>query len=201
MAKKSLIIKAQRKPKFPSRLVRRCPLCGRPRGYLRQFGLCRICFRELANKGEIPGVTKASWWHKMDQISNLLTTINNGQLAKKTTISVADYPLNQRVLMLLQRAGVIGELKEDKEKRQLTFKLLKPFRLKQVSTPGRRVYCRAREIARFVKKTESVIISTPKGVMTGEEARKINQGGEVILNFKIDWCPELVAKKLMSLRT
>ncbi len=61
MAKKSLIVKAQRKPKFSSRIIRRCALCGRPRGYLRAYGVCRICFRELASKGEIPGVRKASW--------------------------------------------------------------------------------------------------------------------------------------------
>ncbi|KKS19475.1 MAG: 30S ribosomal protein S14 type Z [Candidatus Roizmanbacteria bacterium GW2011_GWC2_41_7] len=61
MAKTSLIIKAKRKPKFSSRKINRCQLCGRPRGYMRRFGLCRLCFRELAHKGEIPGVTKASW--------------------------------------------------------------------------------------------------------------------------------------------
>ncbi len=61
MAKKSLVIKAARKPKFSTRQYNRCQLCGRPRGYLRRFGVCRICFRELAWKGEIPGVKKASW--------------------------------------------------------------------------------------------------------------------------------------------
>ena len=61
MPKKSLIVKAQRKPKFSSRKYNRCQRCGRPRAYYRKFGLCRICFRELALKGEIPGVTKASW--------------------------------------------------------------------------------------------------------------------------------------------
>jgi small subunit ribosomal protein S14 len=61
MAKKSLIVKAQRKPKFSTRKVNRCSACGRPRGYYRKFGLCRICFRELVLKGEIPGVKKASW--------------------------------------------------------------------------------------------------------------------------------------------
>lgn len=61
MAKKSLIIKAEKKPKFSTRLVRRCFKCGRKRGFMRKFGLCRICFRELANKGEIPGVKKSSW--------------------------------------------------------------------------------------------------------------------------------------------
>ena len=61
MAKKSLIAKSQNKPKFKVRAYNRCPLCGRPRGYMRKFGICRICFREMALKGEIPGVTKASW--------------------------------------------------------------------------------------------------------------------------------------------
>ncbi len=61
MAKKSLIVKASRKPKFSTRKINRCQLCGRPRGFIRMFGVCRICFRELASKGEIPGVTKASW--------------------------------------------------------------------------------------------------------------------------------------------
>ncbi len=61
MAKKSLIVKAGREPKFSTRKYNRCRICGRPKGYLRRFGLCRICFRELAWKGEIPGVKKASW--------------------------------------------------------------------------------------------------------------------------------------------
>jgi small subunit ribosomal protein S14 len=56
-----MIEKAKRKEKFPVRQHHRCQRCGRPRGYLRKFGLCRICFRELAHRGQIPGVTKASW--------------------------------------------------------------------------------------------------------------------------------------------
>lgn len=61
MARKALIIKAQRAPKFKSRVVRRCTLCGRGQGYMRDFDMCRICFRELAHEGQIPGVTKSSW--------------------------------------------------------------------------------------------------------------------------------------------
>jgi small subunit ribosomal protein S14 len=61
MAKTSLIMKASRPPKFSTRVYRRCKLCGRPRGYLRKFQMCRLCFRELALKGEVPGVVKASW--------------------------------------------------------------------------------------------------------------------------------------------
>jgi small subunit ribosomal protein S14 len=61
MAKKCLIEKQKRKPKFQVRAYHRCRRCGRPRAYLRRFGLCRICFREMALQGEIPGVVKASW--------------------------------------------------------------------------------------------------------------------------------------------
>lgn len=61
MAKKALIEKNNRKPKFPVRKYNRCKLCGRPKAYLKKFELCRICFRELAHKGEIPGVIKSSF--------------------------------------------------------------------------------------------------------------------------------------------
>ena len=61
MAKKSLIIKSKRTPKFNVRGYNRCRICGRPRGYLRKFGMCRIHFRDLALRGEIPGVVKSSW--------------------------------------------------------------------------------------------------------------------------------------------
>ncbi len=61
MAKKSLVAKAERKSKFSARGYTRCNRCGRPRGYFRKFGLCRVCLREMAHKGEIPGLTKSSW--------------------------------------------------------------------------------------------------------------------------------------------
>ena len=61
MAKKSLIAKAKRTPRFEVRSYTRCFVCGRSRAYMRRFGLCRICFRERALLGELPGVTKSSW--------------------------------------------------------------------------------------------------------------------------------------------
>lgn len=61
MAKKALIEKWSRAPKFSVRKYNRCKICGRPHGYMRKFEMCRICFRELSYKGAIPGVTKASW--------------------------------------------------------------------------------------------------------------------------------------------
>ena len=61
VAKKSLIAKQKRRPKFSARAYNRCRLCGRSRAYMRRFGMCRICFRKLALEGQIPGVTKSSW--------------------------------------------------------------------------------------------------------------------------------------------
>jgi len=61
LAKKSLIVKTNRVKKYSVREYNRCQRCGRPRSYIRKYGLCRICFRELALMGEIPGITKASW--------------------------------------------------------------------------------------------------------------------------------------------
>jgi small subunit ribosomal protein S14 len=61
IAEHTLAFQAGKKPKFPTRAYNRCKLCGRRHGYMRFFGTCRICFRELAINGELPGVTKSSW--------------------------------------------------------------------------------------------------------------------------------------------
>ncbi|MBW1769864.1 MAG: type Z 30S ribosomal protein S14 [Deltaproteobacteria bacterium] len=61
MAKKSLMVKAKRKPRFSARAYSRCPVCGRPRAFMRKFGICRICFRTMALRGDLPGVIKSSW--------------------------------------------------------------------------------------------------------------------------------------------
>lgn len=61
MAKTSSIAKSNRPPKFSTRAHSRCKLCGRPRGYMRDFGMCRICFRENAEAGHVPGIRKSSW--------------------------------------------------------------------------------------------------------------------------------------------
>lgn len=61
MAKKSLIAKQKRAPKFKVRVYTRCSICGRPRAYYRKFGVCRLCLRNMAMRGEVPGLKKSSW--------------------------------------------------------------------------------------------------------------------------------------------
>jgi small subunit ribosomal protein S14 len=61
VARKALIERAQAQPKYKVRKYNRCSRCGRPRAYIRRFGVCRICFRELALEGKVPGIVKASW--------------------------------------------------------------------------------------------------------------------------------------------
>ena len=61
MARAAIIAKSKKRPKYSSRIVRRCALCGRKRAYMRDFGLCRICFRDQAEQGNIPGIRSSSW--------------------------------------------------------------------------------------------------------------------------------------------
>jgi small subunit ribosomal protein S14 len=61
MAKKSMIAKQKRQPKYNVRKYTRCQICGRPHSVYRDFGICRVCFRKMANEGLIPGIKKASW--------------------------------------------------------------------------------------------------------------------------------------------
>ncbi|MBS3739765.1 type Z 30S ribosomal protein S14 [Candidatus Bipolaricaulota bacterium] len=61
MARKALVEKAKKDKKYDVRDYNRCNICGRSRGYIRDFGICRVCFRELAHEGELPGIKKASW--------------------------------------------------------------------------------------------------------------------------------------------
>ena len=70
MAKTSMKVKQQRKPKFSTRAYTRCRICGRPHSVLKKYGICRVCFRELAYKGQIPGVKKASWQTGIEHLMN-----------------------------------------------------------------------------------------------------------------------------------
>ena len=79
-------VKQQRPQKYKTREYNRCKLCGRPHAYIRKYGICRICFRELANKGEIPGVKKASWQGLALRECNQLIEITQGSEANDALI-------------------------------------------------------------------------------------------------------------------
>ena len=87
MAKKALVNKQQREPKFAVRKYTRCRKCGRARSVFRKFGVCRMCLRQMAHNGELPGVTKSSWqrcidMNMTDPIADMLTRIRNANIAK-----------------------------------------------------------------------------------------------------------------------
>ena len=83
MSRTALEVKASRKPKFSSRAYNRCPICGRPLAFMRQFGICRICFRNMALRGDLPGVRKSSWY------SASRTDLKDGGTPKGVPLSVS----------------------------------------------------------------------------------------------------------------
>ena len=117
MAKTSWIERAKRTPKFKVRAVRRCQRCGRSRAVLRKFGLCRICFREPALKGEIPGGRKASWYgaasnmSMTDPVADMLTRIRNACSAGHRRVDVPASKLKVELARLLLENHYIAECK------------------------------------------------------------------------------------------
>ena len=181
----------------PTRLKNRDMLDGRPRGYMRRFGMSRINFREKASRGEIPGVTKSSWEEKgedmslqsTDQIADLITRIRNAIMVGKTEIRVPTSKLKLAVAEGLKKSGFIADVKEEKAtpRNILHIVINKPGEnakineITKVSKPGRRVYTGANEIPKVKSGRGIVLISTSKGIMTGEEARKARLGGEILV--------------------
>ena len=129
MAKTSLKVKQTRKPKYSTRAYTRCKICGRPHSVLKKYGICRICFRELAYKGEIPGVRKASWQvilrrpvtHEArrnhvekgektvmamtDPIADMLTRIRNANSARHTTVEIPASKVKLAIAQILLDEG------------------------------------------------------------------------------------------------
>ena len=87
MAKTSLKVKAARKPKFKVRGYTRCQRCGRPHSVYQKFGICRVCFREMAHRGELPGITKASWsYSSKEQISKPIQITTTNKVYRKKPV-------------------------------------------------------------------------------------------------------------------
>ena len=198
MAKRSMVVKQEREPKFSTRAYTRCRVCGRPHAVLKKFGICRICFRELAYKGQIPGVKKASWsfgkedntMSMSDPIADMLTRIRNGNTAKHDTVDVPVSKIKKAIADILTNEGYIKgyELIEDgvKSTMRITLKYGKDKNekvitgIKKISKPGLRVFAGKEELPKVLGGLGIAIISTSQGIMTDKEAREKGIGGEVI---------------------
>ena len=182
---------------FPTRLRNRCELTGRPRGTFRTFGLGRSKIRELAFKGDIPGVTKASWsaaragditMSMSDPIADMLTRIRNAQSVAKAAVTMPSSKLKVAIAQVLKDEGYIDgfKVKTEGAKSELEVALKyyagKPVieRIERVSRPGLRVYKGRDAIPQVMNGLGVAIVTTPKGVMTDRKARQTGVGGEVL---------------------
>ena len=152
MAKKAMKLKQQRTPKFSTRAYTRCKICGRPHSYLRKYGICRVCFRELAHEGKIPGVKKAITQILLDEgyIKGFQVIEDGKQGVIRITLKYTD-----------NRSPVITGLR-------------------RVSKPGLRIYSSCEDMPKVRKGLGIAIVSTSKGIMTDKKARELNVGGEVL---------------------
>ena len=125
----------------------------------------------------------------MDPISNMLTIIKNGYLARKQFVTVPNSRVKQEIAKKLSEAGFIGDVTTSVEKRIIRIDLLyngdEPIvnELKRVSKPSLRVYASSKKIPRILRGRGEVLLSTSKGILTGAQARKIKAGGEVLLKI------------------
>ena len=195
MAKKSMIVKANKKQKYKVREYNRCPLTGRPRGFIRKYGMSRNAFRKLASEGLIPGVKKlvgSEVKMVIDPISDMLTRIRNAVTKKHKNVLIPSSKFKVEIAKILQNEGFINsfqiikngtfpsikiDLKYDSRKSPVIKKI------KRISKPGLRVYVNKNEIPRISGGLGTSIISTSRGVMTGNKAREIGVGGEILCSI------------------
>ena len=200
MAKKSMKVKQASPAKYSTRQYNRCKICGRPHAYLRKYGVCRICFRELAHKGQIPGVKKASWYLRAiakevnsmqitDSIGDMLTRIRNANSAKHETVSVPASNMKKAIAQILVDEGYIKSFKVVEDGKQGIIEMDLKYGpnkssiitgIRRVSKPGLRIYTNCEDMPKVMKGLGVAILSTSKGVMTDRAARKANVGGEVL---------------------
>ena len=152
MAKLSMKLKQSRPAKFSTRAYTRCRICGRPHSVLRKYGVCRVCFRELAYKGEIPGVKKAICQILVDEGYIKGMQVKNDTV-QGTIVVTLKYQANGEPVI----AG-----------------------LRRVSKPGLRIYTNCEDMPKVMKGLGTAIISTSKGIMTDKAARAEHVGGEVL---------------------
>ena len=192
MAKKSMIAKAARPAKYKVRNYTRCNKCGRPRAVFKKFGLCRICLRELAHQGAIPGMTKSVGRRRdvlTDPIADMLTRIRNANKALQETATMPTSRMKESIAQLLKEEGYIRDFRVEKGEAFDTLVVeLKYGRsrervitnLKRISKPGRRIYARKDRMPRVLGGMGTAILSTSSGLMTSRTAEERGIGGEVI---------------------
>ena len=209
MAKTSMKIKQQMKPKFSTRAYTRCKICGRPHSVLKKYGICRICFRELAYKGEIPGVKKASWYYvsqqfirishrkgeiyimsMSDPIADMLTRIRNANTAKHDTVDVPNSKIKMAIANILLDEGYISKIdlvdNGSFKDIRITLKYGADRNdriltgLQRISKPGMRVYASKDNVPKVLDGLGTAILSTNQGVITDKKARELQVGGEVL---------------------
>lgn len=200
MAKKSMIAKQQRTPKFKVQEYTRCERCGRPHSVIRKFKLCRICFRELAYKGQIPGVKKPAGnpqeWEggnyimvMTDPIADMLTRIRNANMVRHEKLEIPASKLKREIADILKREGFIRDVEFVEDSKQGIIRVFLKYGqnnervitgLKRISKPGLRVYAKSNEVPRVLNGLGIAIISTSQGVLTDKEARAKQAGGEVL---------------------
>ena len=192
MARASQWAKANKPPKFSTRAVNRCRVCGRIRGVYRDFALCRICTRLLALKGEPPESRKRAGDPMMtDPVADLLSRIRNASMARHELTRVPANKLKKNIALLLKAEGYVADVRQEEwgpKKHQTLTIVLKygedrtsAFQgIRRVSRPGRRVYVRHDQIPRVLSGLGISIISTSTGLMSDKEARRRKVGGELL---------------------
>ena len=161
MAKTSMKIKQQMAPKFSTRAYNRCKICGRPHAYLRKYGICRICFRELAN----------------------------ASTAKHPSVDIPASNLKKAIANILLEEGYVKGVQVIADDKQGVIRIALKYTetgapvisgIRRVSKPGLRIYTNCEDMPKVMKGLGTAIISTSKGVMTDKAARANNVGGEVL---------------------
>lgn len=195
MAKKSIIAKQGRKPKYSTRAYSRCKICGRPHAYLRKYGICRICFRELAYKAKSLELKKPAGNIKRrknmftDPIADMLTRIRNANNAKHSSVEIPASNVKKSLAQILLDEGYINGYNVTEGDVQGTITVDLKYGpneekvisgIKRISKPGLRVYVRKDEVPKVLGGLGIAIISTSKGIVTDKSARELGVGGEVI---------------------
>ena len=178
MAKTAMKVKQARPAKFSTREYNRCKICGRPHAYLRKYGICRICFRELADGMQIS-----------DTIADMLTRIRNASAAKHDSVDVPASNVKKAIAQILLDEGYISGFQVEEDGKQGVIHITLKYGhnksqvisgIRRVSKPGLRIYTNVEDMPKVMKGLGIAILSTSKGIMTDKQARKANVGGEVL---------------------